>query len=236
MVSPIETSDTRKNGKLFHNFMKRNHSGYSSRGEESNPPSKPSTPTVARSPEIPYTKPPSRDRSQPRNPSPHMDTDNDYPYNSRSQLKDQKSQSFRDGTGANLFSGLKQTTARAAEGIGKAHTRFFRQNKQHSYSNQHQAEYLQDYKLKIINLNLVEQTRLTRIAKRLEDSKDKTEFWMPALPWRCIEYAPYRMNYLARANPYSFLNFTGCETEGLYRVPGSEREVKMWKQRFDQGL
>jgi len=36
-------------------------------------------------------------------------------------------------------------------------------------------------------LPLVEQTRKTRIAKRLEDSKDKTEFWMPALPWRCIE-------------------------------------------------
>jgi hypothetical protein len=44
------------------------------------------------------------------------------------------------------------------------------------------------YQFKIIHLPLVEQTRKTRISNRLEDSKDKTEFWMPALPWRCIEY------------------------------------------------
>lgn len=44
-----------------------------------------------------------------------------------------------------------------------------------------------EYVLKIINLPLVEQTRITRISKRLSDCKDKTEYWMPALPWRCIE-------------------------------------------------
>jgi hypothetical protein len=43
------------------------------------------------------------------------------------------------------------------------------------------------YQFKIIHTPLVEQTRLTRISSRLENSKDKTEFWMPALPWRCIE-------------------------------------------------
>lgn len=43
------------------------------------------------------------------------------------------------------------------------------------------------YHFKIIHLPLVEQTRVTRISSRLENSKDKTEFWMPALPWRCIE-------------------------------------------------
>lgn len=43
------------------------------------------------------------------------------------------------------------------------------------------------YTCTVINLPLVEQTRRTRIAKRLELSMDKTEFWMPALPWRCIE-------------------------------------------------
>ena len=43
------------------------------------------------------------------------------------------------------------------------------------------------HQIRVLNLPLVEQTRITRIAKRLEDSKDKTEFWMPALPWRCIE-------------------------------------------------
>jgi hypothetical protein len=44
-----------------------------------------------------------------------------------------------------------------------------------------------EYVLKVINLPLVEQTRVTRISKRIEASKDKTEFWMPSLPWRCIE-------------------------------------------------
>ena len=38
-----------------------------------------------------------------------------------------------------------------------------------------------------LRLPLVEQVRKTRICKRLEDSRDKTEFWIPALPWRCIE-------------------------------------------------
>jgi rRNA processing protein Krr1/Pno1 len=43
------------------------------------------------------------------------------------------------------------------------------------------------YILRVINLPLVQQTRRTRISKKLELSKDKTEFWIPALPWRCIE-------------------------------------------------
>lgn len=74
-----------------------------------------------------------------------------------------------------------------------------------------------NYVCKVINLPLAEQTRLTRISKRLADSKDKTEFWMPALPWRCIDY----------------LNMKGCEEEGLYRVPGSGLQVKHWQYRFD---
>lgn len=45
----------------------------------------------------------------------------------------------------------------------------------------------EEHILRTINLPLVKQTRRTRIARRLELSKDKTEFWMPALPWRCIE-------------------------------------------------
>ena len=44
-----------------------------------------------------------------------------------------------------------------------------------------------EYVLKIINQPLVDQTRKTRISKQLGDCKDKTEFWMPSLPWRCIE-------------------------------------------------
>ncbi|KAJ0345170.1 hypothetical protein COL26b_009670 [Colletotrichum chrysophilum] len=74
------------------------------------------------------------------------------------------------------------------------------------------------YQLKTINLPLVEQTRRTRISKRLEDSRDKTEFWMPAFPWRAIDY----------------LNYKGCDVEGLYRVPGSGPQIKKWQRRFDE--
>lgn len=44
-----------------------------------------------------------------------------------------------------------------------------------------------EYVIKVINLPLVEQTRATRISKDLASCRDKTEYWMPALPWRCIE-------------------------------------------------
>ncbi|TDZ12923.1 putative Rho-type GTPase-activating protein 2 [Colletotrichum spinosum] len=74
------------------------------------------------------------------------------------------------------------------------------------------------YVLKTINLPLREQTRRTRISKRLEDSRDKTEFWMPAFPWRAIDY----------------LNYKGCDVEGLYRVPGSGPQIKKWQRRFDE--
>jgi len=33
---------------------------------------------------------------------------------------------------------------------------------------------------------------------------------------------------------YSYLN-SNCESEGLYRVPGSGPQVKHWQRRFDQG-
>lgn len=81
-----------------------------------------------------------------------------------------------------------------------------------------EREYVPDehYVCTTISLPLVEQTRKTRIAKKLESSNDKTEYWMPALPWRCIDY----------------LNMQ-CEQEGLYRVPGSGRDVKFWQRRFD---
>lgn len=75
------------------------------------------------------------------------------------------------------------------------------------------------YNIKVLNKPLIEQTRITRISKRLEDSRDKTEFWMPAFPWRAIDY----------------LNFKGCEVEGLYRVPGSGPQIKKWQRRFDEG-
>lgn len=77
----------------------------------------------------------------------------------------------------------------------------------------------EQYVPKLVNLPLIEQTRATRISKMLETSRDKTEYWMPSLPWRCIDY----------------LNYRGTDQEGLYRVPGSGREVTKYQERFDTG-
>lgn len=31
----------------------------------------------------------------------------------------------------------------------------------------------------------------------------------------------------------SYLNMNGCEEEGLYRIPGSSRDIRYWQKRFD---
>ena len=136
-----------------------------------------------------------RNRSADRQPSPHSDHGD---YRSRRQnrsrdgqrgLSNSSSQQFRgDGNASHFFSGIKNTTSRAAEGIGKAGNRLMGKinSKPASYSSKETFDD-RDYTYNVIKLPLREQTRITRIAKRLENSKDKTEFWMPALPWRCIE-------------------------------------------------
>jgi hypothetical protein len=177
----MDTGEAKKNGKLWNNFMKRNHSG---RPEEYGAMPKPGTPPNAgRIPDQHIMKPPpSRERSASR----HKEENEIVPHTHimKPHLKDQRSQSFRDGPGSNLFKAFKSQGARAAKEVGKAGKGFFRNRI--SSSNAPPPDPA-TYVLKVINLPLVQQTRLTRIAKRLEDSKDKTEFWMPALPWRCIE-------------------------------------------------
>ena len=95
---------------------------------------------------------------------------------------------FRESGGAHggshIFSNIKITSSKAADGLGKAGKGIFGKIARSGSSSAKEEE---RYVLRVINLPLVEQTRRTRIANRLEDSKDKTEFWMPALPWRCIE-------------------------------------------------
>lgn len=130
---------------------------------------------------------------------------------------------FRDGAGSKLFANIKGTSSKAADGLGragKAGKGLFNKMGRSGSSNAKEEAGDAQYVLKIITLPLVEQTRHTRIAKRLEDSRDKTEFWMPALPWRCIDY----------------LNFRGCEEEGLYRVPGSGTKIKSYQERFDKEI
>lgn len=121
------------------------------------------------------------------------------------------------GASAAVFNSLKQSSSGAADRIGKAGKGFFGKITRSGSTNERELLNDDNYTCSVINLPLIEQARKTRIAKKLEDCRDKTEFWMPALPYRCIDY----------------LNFKGCEEEGLYRVPGSGREVKHWQRRFD---
>lgn len=94
--------------------------------------------------------------------------------------------STREGNGSHILTHLKNSSSKAAGGLGKASKGIF--NKMTRSGSSTGKDGVEDrYVFKVISLPLVEQTRKTRIAKRLEDSKDKTEFWMPALPWRCIE-------------------------------------------------
>ncbi|KAK1834766.1 putative Rho-type GTPase-activating protein 2 [Podospora conica] len=116
--------------------------------------------------------------------------------------------------GGSFFSGLKGLKASVNKNLFGSGGR--------NDHNVHREPVVDDehYVLKVINLPLVEQTRKTRISKRLEDSRDKTEFWMPAFPWRAIDY----------------LNYKGSDVEGLYRVPGSGPQIKRWQRKFDEEL
>ena len=92
----------------------------------------------------------------------------------------------REGNSSHILSNLKSTSHKAAGGLGKAGKGIFNKMTRSGSSSGREVPD-EDYVFKVINLPLIEQARLSRIAKRLEDSQDKTEFWMPALPWRCIE-------------------------------------------------
>ena len=115
-----------------------------------------------------------------------------------------------------FFSGLRNSSTKAADMISKG--LFGKSGRSGSTTEREQVVDDEHYVLKVINLPLIEQTRKTRISKRLETSRDKTEFWMPAFPWRAIDY----------------LNYKGCEVEGLYRVPGSGPQIKRWQRKFDE--
>ncbi|GAP87325.1 hypothetical protein SAMD00023353_2700880 [Rosellinia necatrix] len=132
--------------------------------------------------------------------------------------KENRSQppSIRDNGGSTFLGGLRSSGSRAADMISKG--LFGKGGRSASTSEREPVVDDEHYVLKVINLPLVEQTRKTRISKRLEESRDKTEFWMPAFPWRAIDY----------------LNFNGTEVEGLYRVPGSGPQIKKWQRKFDE--
>lgn len=157
-----------------------------------------------------------RNRSMDRGPPlPARDQGNrEFAPTEKQPLKAQTAASHR-AENAGFFGGLRNS--RAADMISKG--LFGKSMRSGSTTEREPVVDDENYTLKVINLPLIEQTRLTRISKRLEDSRDKTEFWMPAFPWRAIDY----------------LNYKGCDVEGLYRVPGSGPQIKKWQRKFDEG-
>ncbi|KAH8676095.1 hypothetical protein BX600DRAFT_508274 [Xylariales sp. PMI_506] len=125
--------------------------------------------------------------------------------------------SFKESGSSNFLSGLKTSGSRAADMLSRG---FFgsKSNKTQAAADREHHVDDEHYQIKVLNLPLIEQTRKTRISKRLEEARDKTEFWMPSFPWRAIDY----------------LNYKGCDVEGLYRVPGSGPQIKKWQRRFDE--
>ncbi|KAF2710434.1 hypothetical protein K504DRAFT_262002 [Pleomassaria siparia CBS 279.74] len=127
--------------------------------------------------------------------------------------------SFNESRGAALMSTLGSGARKMGDKMDSARKGIFGKLGRSSSNHERDLQIPKEqYQFTVIHTPLVDQTRLTRISHRLEDSKDKTEFWMPALPWRCIDY----------------LNMRGCEEEGLYRVPGAAHQVKYYEQKFDQ--
>lgn len=160
----------------------------------------------------------SRNRSEDRAGYRDISNKENQNHREKDQTRTQPSSVRENGGGSTFFSGLKSSSTRAADMIrgglfGKAQRSALASEKEPVVDDEH-------YVVKVINLPLIEQTRLTRISKRLEDSRDKTEFWMPAFPWRAIDY----------------LNYKGCDVEGLYRVPGSGPQIKKWQRKFDEGM
>ncbi|KAI9663451.1 MAG: hypothetical protein M1831_002460 [Alyxoria varia] len=123
--------------------------------------------------------------------------------------------------GSSFLHNFMQGSSKAADGINRAGNRFFSRFGRSGSSNEREPSQTgnEGYAVKVVNKSLREQTRMTRIRKDIKEAKDKTEYWMPALPYRCIDY----------------LNHHGVEIEGLYRVPGSDKEVKYWQRKFDTG-
>ena len=121
--------------------------------------------------------------------SQHSLQENDPSRRDRAEQSSVASGSYNESKGATLMSSLGSGAKKMGERMMDARKGML--GKLGRSSSNHEREQFQipkeQYQFKIIHQGLIEQTRLTRISSRLENSKDKTEFWMPALPWRCIE-------------------------------------------------
>jgi hypothetical protein len=122
----------------------------------------------------------------------HSRDDDHGPSRDRVEQGSLASNSYNESKGAALISSLGSGARKVGGKMDSARKGIF--GKLGRSSSNHETPTIisnEPYVCKIIHKPLIEQTRLTRISSRLEQSRDKTEFWMPALPWRCIEYVDY---------------------------------------------
>ncbi len=111
------------------------------------------------------------------------------PRKDRAEQASLTSSSYNESRGATFMSNLGFGARKMGEKMDSARKGVFGKLGRSSSNHETQTAISNEpYVCKIIHKPLIEQTRLTRISTRLEQSRDKTEFWMPALPWRCIEY------------------------------------------------
>lgn len=107
----------------------------------------------------------------------------------RNEQSSLASGSYNESRGAQLMSNLGFGARKMGDKFDSARKGIFGKLGRSSSNHERESQVPKEpYQFKIIHTPLIEQTRLTRISSRLENSRDKTEFWMPALPWRCIEY------------------------------------------------
>jgi hypothetical protein len=123
----------------------------------------------------------------------HLGDDDQPVRKERGEQSSLASSSYNDNRGAQLMSNIGSGARKMGVKIDSARKGIFGKLGRSSSNHEREMQVPKEaYQFKIIHTPLVEQTRLTRISNRLEDSKDKTEFWMPALPWRCIEFVSLR--------------------------------------------
>lgn len=90
------------------------------------------------------------------------------------------------GPGSSRFTNFLTTSQRTAGDLGRVGRGMFSKMTRRGSTNDVEAA-AEEYVLQTIRLPLVEQVRATRIRSDLQHAKDKTEYWLPALPYRCVE-------------------------------------------------
>ena len=111
-----------------------------------------------------------------------------------SRMRNRSAERAADGSGdhdgkamgASRFTNFLNTSQRTAGDLGRAGKGML--NKMTRRGSTHDVEAPpENHVLSTVRLPLIEQVRKTRIRGDLQHAKDKTEYWLPALPYRCVE-------------------------------------------------